>query len=371
MMTTRIRTGLRRSLRSTWFQLATRLVVGAGVLVAVVVTVGAGPFLHGLLSVDARTLGAAVLLAAIATAAAAWRWRVVAVRLGVTLRWSTAIGMYYRSQFLNSVLPGGIVGDVHRALAHGQRVENIGQTARAVVIERSSGQVVQGALTLLILACFGAQLEGYLLTPLVIGLGAISVGVLFAAAASVRVRERLLREGSQVRAGLGSAGAPVPVVIASVVVIACHVATFTLATAAVGIRVPPQQMLTLAIVILFGASIPLNIGGWGPREGIAGWAFALGGFDASGGVAASTLFGVLSVIAVSPGAIIALVFAIRGRKGKDTVQRTAPEPQPVSFSPHKVRRTHRARQPLCHSEQRHLARRISRYRGTAKTHPLE
>jgi uncharacterized membrane protein YbhN (UPF0104 family) len=351
--------------------LAARLIVGVGALVAVAVTVGAGPFLHGLLSIDGRTVGAAVLLAAIATSAAAWRWRVVAVRLGVTIRWSTAIGMYYRSQFLNTVLPGGIVGDIHRALAHGRRVENIRQTARAVVIERTSGQIVQGALTVLILACFGAQFEGYLLTPLVIGLGTIGGGVLIAAVASVAVREKLLREGRELRASLGSAGAPFPVVIASIIVIACHVATFTLATAAVGIRVPPTQMLTLAIVILFGASIPLNVGGWGPREGIAGWAFALGGFGASGGVAASTLFGVLTVIAVSPGAIIALVFAIRGRRAKDTAQRTAPEREPVSFSPHRVRRTHRARQPVCHSEQRHLARRVSRYRGTAATHPLE
>ncbi|MCU1556204.1 MAG: flippase-like protein, partial [Microbacteriaceae bacterium] len=106
--------------------------------------------------------------------------------------------------------------------------------------------------------------------------------------------------------------------------IACHAATFTIATAAVGESVPPPKMLALAFVILLGASIPLNIGGWGPREGIAGWAFALAGFGASTGVAASTLFGVLAIISVAPGAIVMVVFAARQRKANNAVPSTAP-----------------------------------------------
>jgi 5-amino-6-(5-phosphoribosylamino)uracil reductase len=98
-----------------------------------------------------------------------------------------------------------------------------------------------------------------------------------------------------------------------VIVIACHVATFTIATAAIGERVPALQLLSLAFVVLLGASIPLNIGGWGPREGVAGWAFAVAGLGASAGVAASTLFGVLAIISVAPGAIATVVFAARVR----------------------------------------------------------
>lgn len=325
MTTTPARIRLRHAVRSAWLRLTTRVVVGVGVLIAVFEAVGAAPFLRGLLSLDAPTIVAAALLAAIATAAAAWRWRLVAVRLGAELRWTTAVGMYYRSQFLNTVLPGGVVGDIHRALAHAREVENIGGAARAVVIERTAGQVVQLALTVPIAAFIGAQLGAHLLAPLAIGLGALGAVVLVVAAARGRVRDLLLREGRQLRSSVGSAGTGVPVVIASVIVVACHVATFTLATAAVGIRVPPTRMLTLALVILLGASIPLNIGGWGPREGIAGWAFALAGFDASAGVAASTLFGVLTLISVSPGAILALVLARRTRQeGRRTPCQTTP-----------------------------------------------
>ena len=316
-MTTSIRTRLRQVMRSAWLRLTTRLVVGAGVLIAVFTQVGTGPFLRGLLSLDGRTIGAAILLAAVATAAAAWRWRLIATRLGVELRWSTAVGRYYQSQFLNTVLPGGIVGDVHRAVGHGQRAESIKQTARSVAIERIAGQVVQLALALIVLAWFGTEFEGYLLAALAIGLGTIVVVLLVTTVASVRARRVLLHEVRELRAGLGSVRVSVQVAIASVIVIACHVATLSIATAAVGQSVPPLRMLPLACVILIGASIPLNVGGWGPREGIAGWAFALAGFGASAGVAASTLFGALAIISFAPGAILTAVSAVRRRKAKD------------------------------------------------------
>jgi glycosyltransferase 2 family protein len=311
-------------MRSSWLRLTTRLVVGVGVLIAVVANVGTGPFLHGLVSVDGRTIGAAILLAAVATSAAAWRWRLIAIRLGVELRWSTALGLYFRSQFLNTVLPGGIAGDVHRAVAHGQSAENIKQTARAVVIERSAGQVVQVAAAIVVVVCFGREFEGYLFAVIAIGLGAIVVAVLVTIAASPRGRTALVHEARELRAGLGSVRVAVQVVMASVIVITCLVATFALATAAVGESVPPPQMLTLAVVILLGASIPLNIGGWGPREGIAGWAFAVAGYGASAGVAASTLFGVLAMISVAPGAIVAVVSAAR---------RQHPPTAPIPVSP--------------------------------------
>jgi uncharacterized membrane protein YbhN (UPF0104 family) len=317
---------LRQAMRSTRLRLITRLVVEVGVLIAVIAHVGTGPLLRGLLSLDGRTIGAALLLAAVATAAAAWRWRIIATRLGVKLRWSTAIGMYYQSQFLNTVLPGGIVGDVHRAVARGQGAESIKQTSRSVAIERTAGQVVQLAVALTVLAWFGAEFEGYLLATLAVGLGTIVIALLVTVVVSARARKALIHEARELRAGLGSARVSVQVAFASVVVIACHVATFTIATAAVGESVPAGRMLALAFVVLLGASIPLNIGGWGPREGIAGWAFALTGFGAAAGVAASTLFGALVIISVIPGAVVTAVSAVRRGKANYPVLRPAPLP---------------------------------------------
>jgi glycosyltransferase 2 family protein len=110
---------------------------------------------------------------------------------------------------------------------------------------------------------------------------------------------------------VGSPGTFVRVVVASIVVVACHVATFGIAVGAVGASVPPLRLAALALVVLLAGSIPLNIGGWGPREGVAGWTLAVAGFGTSTGVAASALFGVLAMIAVAPGLVLAVMSAVR------------------------------------------------------------
>jgi hypothetical protein len=60
-------------------------------------------------------------------------------------------------------------------------------------------------------------------------------------------------------------------------------------------------LLPLAILVLLAMAVPLNIGGWGPREGVAAWAFATAGLGADAGVATATVYGVLVVAAGLPG----------------------------------------------------------------------
>ncbi|GAB3586359.1 lysylphosphatidylglycerol synthase transmembrane domain-containing protein [Leifsonia lichenia] len=311
--------------RSRWFGVTTRAIVGAGVLAAIVAHVGTGPFLHGLQSLDVATVGAAIVLAAVATAAAAWRWVVIARRLGVGLPWTRAVGMYYRSQFLNTVLPGGVVGDVHRAVDHGRSAESLGMAARAVAVERTVGQAVQVVITLLVIvaggagfggAAFGgAAFGGVVLPALGIGAAVLLMAAAIAAVASARVRNVLRREAAELRVGLGSPWAAAQAVGASIVVCCCHIITFAIATAAVGADVPPLRMLTLAVVVLLAAAIPLNLGGWGPREGAAGWAFAVAGFGTAAGVSAATLFGVLAIVSLVPGVFaVALAAIVQRRK---------------------------------------------------------
>ncbi len=297
-------------------RLAARAIAGGSVLVALVVRAGTGPFLHGVLSIDVRAIGAALLLTAAATAAAAWRWRVVAARLGASLPWPAAVAMYYRSQFLNSVLPGGVLGDVERALARAGGRAGLAAAARAVVVERTAGQLVQVALAVVVVACSAAEFEGYLLAAVGAGLSLLALA-LAAAATSERARSAVVRELRTLATAVGSPAALVQVLAASIVVVACHVATFEVAAVAVGARVPPGRLAALALVVLLAASIPLNVGGWGAREGAAGWAFAVAGTGASAGIAASTLFGVLAFLAVLPGLVI--VVASTARRGRTAV----------------------------------------------------
>jgi glycosyltransferase 2 family protein len=68
--------------------------------------------------------------------------------------------------------------------------------------------------------------------------------------------------------------------------------------------VPPVRMLPLALLVLLAMSVPANIAGWGPREGVAAWAFGAAGLGASQGVTVAVAYGVLAFVACLPGAAI-------------------------------------------------------------------
>ena len=62
-------------LRSPRVRTCLKAGAGCGILIAVGLQAGAEPFLRGVASLSAGPIVAALLLAALATSAAAWRWR--------------------------------------------------------------------------------------------------------------------------------------------------------------------------------------------------------------------------------------------------------------------------------------------------------
>jgi uncharacterized protein (TIRG00374 family) len=303
-----------------------RAAVGAIILAALLLTVGAEPFARGLASVSAVTAVLALALGLATTAAAAWRWRTLARRLGLELGWSESVSAYYRSQFLNTVLPGGVAGDVHRAVSHGRNVSRISQASRAVVAERAAGQAVQFVLATVVLVSVG--MSGYapavsaVLLAVIVACGAAAA----AAAFSTRARRAISRELTSLRSAFGTVGTVLTVFAASSIVVIGHVATFVVACIAVGIQATPERLAAVALIVMLAGSIPLNVGGWGPREGAAAWAFAGAGLGAAAGIAASTAFGVLAMIAVAPGAAVVAASALRRRSDLRHAREAVPSP---------------------------------------------
>src|SRR4029453_3111955 len=109
-----------------------RPLVGAGILAVLVWRLGPGPFLDGVRLISPGSLLAALSITALTTVCSAWRWQTVARGLGGGLPLRAAIAAYYRSQFLNSALPGAVVGDVHRGVRHGLDAGDLGRGLRAV-----------------------------------------------------------------------------------------------------------------------------------------------------------------------------------------------------------------------------------------------
>jgi uncharacterized membrane protein YbhN (UPF0104 family) len=283
-----------------------RIAVGVAVVIAIVLAVGTGPFGRGLAAVSPAAILVAMLLAGVGTAAAAFRWRAVAAGLGLRLQWTEAVTSYYRSQFLNSVLIGGILGDVHRAYRHGRQEGEVALAARAVATERIAGQVVQLALVGVVLASLGVTSSLGGLAWLVGTVVVVAGAALAVAWATTRGRRMLRREFAQVRQVFADPRRSLVVVGSSVVVVAALSATFVVACLAVGVHAPVRDLIALSLIALSAASLPFNVAGWGPREAAAASVFAVVGLGAEAGVAASTAFGVLTLIAVAPGAIVLL-----------------------------------------------------------------
>ena len=75
-------------------------------------------------------------------------------------------------------------------------------------------------------------------------------------------------------------------------------------------------MVPLALVVLAGSAMPANVAGWGPREGVAAWAFAAAGLGASAGVTAAAAYGALVLVAALPGAVVLVVQLVHGRRSR-------------------------------------------------------
>ncbi|GAA4734072.1 hypothetical protein Prum_086160 [Phytohabitans rumicis] len=288
-----------------------KLLGGAGILALLVWRLGTGALRDGLRVIDGGTLLVACGIGLATTVLSAWRWCIVARGLGIRLPLGSAVADSYRALFLNAALPGGIVGDVHRAVRHGKDTGDVGRGVRAVVLERSAGQAVVVALGVGVLVVSGTRLvevPGAALAVLAaLGLAAVAGGWALLRRGASRWTRALRTAGSDVRRGLLARGRWPGIVLASALVLVGHLATFVVAARAAGASVPLPQLVPLLMLALLSMMLPLNVGGWGPREGVTAWAFAAAGMSASLGLTVAVVYGVLTFAAALPGAGVLVV----------------------------------------------------------------
>ena len=285
-----------------------RLLVGALVLALLLWRFGTGPFADAWQVTTTGSVVAALVLTASATLANAWRWRIVAGALGAPLTPAASVAAYYRSQFLNATLPGGVLGDAHRGIRHGRDAGDLGVGLRATVWDRVAGQVVQVGLLVLVLLALPTPLRVY--APVALA-GLAVVGLL--AGWLARRQGSVAFVGRDLRVLLRPAVAA-RVAVASVASSAAHVAVFLVAVRAVGVDAGSSLLVAIALAVLVGSAVPLNVAGWGPREGITAAVFALAGLGSTAGLTVSVVFGVLSAVATLPGALVLVADAVVRRR---------------------------------------------------------
>lgn len=299
-----------------------RLAVGLGIPALLAIRLGAGGVVEALAAITWPTVVAALALGALTTVAGAARWCVVARGVGLTLSLRDATADAYRATLLNSLLPAGVLGDVHRAVRHHRPGDARG--ARAVVIERVAGQVVVVAVGVAVLLASPALLHSLVGPGLGVLAGVVAVAVAVAsvwiatARRAARVRVALLAALGDVREGLGRVRTAPLVLLCSLVALAGLLALFVLAARVAGVTAPLGHLLPLVTVALLAMSVPLTVGGWGPREAAAAVAFAAVGLDPGQGLATSVVYGVLALISCLPGAVVLLADAV----GRPNASRT-------------------------------------------------
>ncbi|MEU0247853.1 lysylphosphatidylglycerol synthase transmembrane domain-containing protein [Streptomyces sp. NPDC006235] len=303
---------------------------------------GTGVFLDGLARIDTVSVLLALGIGLVTTVFSAWRWALVARSLRIRLPFGPAVADYYRALFLNAALPGGVLGDVHRAVRHGQSEGDVRRGVKAVVLERAAGQIALFALGAVVLLTMPSPVldRARHIAPLAIlaafGAVAVVLALRMNRPAPSRRGRALRAMLTEAREGLLSRRNGPGVVVSSVVVLAGYVAMFVLAARVAGAGASVAVLVPLAVLALLAMGLPLNVGGWGPREGVTAWAFGAAGLGAGRGLAVAVVYGVLSLVASLPGLIVLVARWYAGLRAGSRSAAPAPGPGPVSDYPSEV-----------------------------------
>ncbi|MET0415090.1 MAG: lysylphosphatidylglycerol synthase transmembrane domain-containing protein [Actinoplanes sp.] len=326
--------------RSIWAWL--RVLGGVAILALLLWRLGTGAFLDGLRVINGPALLTAFGIGVATTVVSAWRWCLVARGLGLRLSLGGAIAEYYKALFLNAALPGGVLGDVNRAVEHGRDEGDMARSVRAVVLERTAGQIVLLGVGVTVLLTVPSpvldQLQRHGAVVAVVAVSVALAGVLVLLACR-RLRQGGSRVAAAVRTGLAEIRTGLlsrrnwpGITLASTVVLAGHLATFVVAARAAGSGASLLKLAPLMLLALLAMSLPLNIGGWGPREAVTAWAFGAAGLSATQGLTTAVVYGVFAFVAALPGAVVVLGQAVR-RFQVTSQARTVRAAIPVSPAP--------------------------------------
>jgi uncharacterized membrane protein YbhN (UPF0104 family) len=303
-----------------------RNLTGVAILAVLVWRLGTGAFVDGLRVITVWSVLAALGIGLLTTVFCAWRWCLVARRLGLELTLPAAVTDYYRALFLNAVLPAGVLGDVHRAVSHGRQSGDLRRGVRAVVLERVAGQVallVLGVAVLLTQPTLVSAIAGDLVPSrtvvlVTVCLLAVLLGMIAWAkwgTSTSKWRSGLATTLTDARLGLFSPR----VFLFSALALGGHLLLFVVAARVAGSDASLGQLVAPLVLALLVMGLPVNIGGFGPREAITTVAFGAAGLGATQGLTVSVVYGVLALAASLPGA--AVLFLHRSAKQTGAPQR--------------------------------------------------
>jgi len=97
----------------------------------------------------------------------------------------------------------------------------------------------------------------------------------------------------------------------SLLALAGYLGLFLVAARTAGVAAPVVELLPLLVLALFVMGLPVNVGGFGPREATAALAFGAVGLGAAQGLSTAVVYGVLTMVGTLPGGLVLALRRIR------------------------------------------------------------
>lgn len=275
---------------------------------------------------------AAVAMLIVHTWLAAFRWQVTARLFGIAIGTQMAIREYFLTQIVNQCLPGGMMGDVGRAVRTRDEA-GLMRAGQSVFIERLWGQIASFVLMLVAVGLVwavpdGLELPLFLVAPIgfaALGAGVAALVVITAPALPGLAGRTAERMSGVLRQGLMSPGTWPSQAMLSLAAVSANLLAFAFCARATGTQLSASATLTIVPLILFTMVVPLSVSGWGLREGAAAALFPLLGASPEAGLTASVTFGLAFLVSSLPGLPVLL---LERAAGDDAPPETDP---PASF----------------------------------------
>jgi len=282
-----------------------KYLISLGLLYLIFINYGAD-FLRLIQVIELKYVAVVIIISILQYIFSAYRWMYISQFTNLEISFSYSLKFYYISNFLNNVLPGGILGDLYRIYHTSEdkkKLIELGKSFQSVLFERLSGQIVLFIVFLTSLTFYflyyGKYTAFLYLFLFMISIVIISRLILRRKFKNFFKRNIFGKNFSSIFSG----SIFWQHFFYSFFVISSYISIYVITALSLKLNIDYFSFLVFTPLILFSMSIPISVGGWGVREVTALLVSFLLGLSASASVTVSIVYGLLNFLCSLPGLI--------------------------------------------------------------------
>ena len=263
-------------------------------------------FLKLIKVIEFKYIALVVVISVLQYIFSAYRWMYISQYTNLEISFSYSLKFYYISNFLNNILPGGILGDLYRIYHTSEdkrKLVELGKSFQSVLFERLSGQIVLFVVFITSLTLYFLFYKKY-----------VAFLYLFTFMVFLIILSRLLLKKKLNNffkknifgknfSSIFSGSIFWQHFFYSFFVILSYITIYIITALSLKLEIDYFSFFVFTPLILFSMSIPISVGGWGVREITALLISFLLGLTASASITVSIVYGLLNFICSLPGLI--------------------------------------------------------------------